>query len=152
MTQHLEIYTDGSCSLPHGKGGWAFTVYSCDGTSYSRSGRDQDTTNNRMELQALIEALKVAVGTSYVPTGEQVVTIHCDSTYVVKGYNEWLSKWATDSVRMSVLKNKDLWLQVVKLKESIKSNITVKWIKAHKGNARNEAVDKLAKEARDYNL
>lgn len=142
MLKHLEIYTDGSCSLPSGKGGWAFIAYSEDGTSISRSGKDQDTTNNRMELQALIEALKGV-------TSEQVVTIHCDSTYVVKGYNEWLSKWVTDSVRMSVLKNKDLWVQIVKFKELSQGNVIVKWIKGHSGHPRNEAVDKLAKEARD---
>lgn len=119
------IFTDGSClKNPKGPGGWAFTLIE-NGKQWTLSGGDLNTTNNRMELMAVIEALDFAQGNSYV--------IHTDS--------ELTMKCATGVYKRKA--NKDLWDEYDRVLRSRKINWV--WVKAHNGNPLNEYVDRLAR-------
>jgi len=119
------IFTDGSClKNPGGPGGWAFTLIE-NGEQWTMSGGDSSTTNNRMELMAVIEALDFAQGNAYV--------IHTDS--------ELTMKCATGVYKRKA--NKDLWNEYDRVLRSRKINWV--WIKAHNGNPLNEYVDRLAR-------
>lgn len=119
------IFTDGSClKNPGGPGGWAFTLIE-NGEQWTMSGGDSSTTNNRMELMAVIEALDFAQGNEYV--------IHTDS--------ELTMKCATGVYKRKA--NKDLWDEYDRALRSRKINWV--WVKAHNGNSLNEYVDHLAR-------
>ena len=119
------IFTDGSClKNPKGPGGWAFTLIE-NGKQWTLSGGDSSTTNNRMELMAVIEALHFAQGNSYV--------IHTDSELTIK--------CATGVYKRNA--NKDLWDEYDRALGSKKINWV--WVKAHSGNCLNEYVDRLAR-------
>ena len=119
------IFTDGSClKNPGGPGGWAFTLLE-NGDQWTLSGGDSNTTNNRMELMAVIEALDFAQGNEYV--------IHTDS--------ELTMKCATGVYKRKA--NKDLWNEYDRALRSRKLHWV--WIKAHNGNPLNEYVDRLAR-------
>lgn len=119
------IFTDGSClKNPKGPGGWAFTLIE-NGEQWTLSGGESSTTNNRMELMAVIEALDFAQGNEYI--------IHTDS--------ELTMKCATGVYKRKA--NKDLWDEYDRALGSKKINWV--WIKAHNGNRLNEYVDRLAR-------
>ena len=136
----ITIYTDGSCLTNPGNGGWAAIIN--DGKEMKKiSGNEKNTTNNRMELLAPINALK-----DMKPDVE--IKIYTDSQYVKNGITEWINTWLANNWKTSKkedVKNKDLWIDLYNLNKSL--NIQWNWVKAHDGNPLNEEVDLLAKKA-----
>ena len=136
----IKIYTDGSCLKNPGNGGWAAIIN--DNENIKKiSGSEKNTTNNRMELMASIQALK-----NIDPKNE--IEIYTDSKYVKLGITEWINTWIKNSWKTSKkeeVKNKDLWIQLYNLNQSL--SIKWNWVKAHAGNTLNEEVDLLAKKA-----
>lgn len=147
------FYTDGASSpkKDHGVGGWAFiaTVEGAEG-EIEHSGFEVDTTNNRMELRAIIESLRfmkmLGVPSSYV--GATDVTIYSDSQYCVKGITEWIDGWKRTNWKNGTVKNIDLWKELDKLYSDPTLNVEVKWVRGHAGNEMNERVDRLCVEAK----
>jgi ribonuclease HI len=138
----IKIYTDGSCLENPGNGGWA-AIINDDGDIKKISGSEKNTTNNRMELMATINALK-----NIKPNKE--IEIYTDSKYVKLGITEWINTWLNNNWQTSKkedVKNKDLWLELYVLNKSL--NVKWNWVKAHAGNHINEEVDLLAKKAAD---
>ena len=136
----IKIYTDGSCLKNPGNGGWAAIICSKDEIK-KISGSEKNTTNNRMELLAPINALKEISANSEI-------SIFTDSQYVKLGITEWIKKWVINNWQTSKkedVKNKDLWIELYNLNKSL--NIKWIWVKAHAGNPANEEVDLMAKNA-----
>ena len=136
----IKIYTDGSCLENPGNGGWA-AIINDNGNIKKISGSEKNTTNNRMELSATINALKNII------TKEEI-HIFTDSQYVKLGITEWINKWVKNdwqTAKKEDVKNKDLWIDLYKLNKSL--NVKWNWIKAHAGDPLNEEVDSLAKKA-----
>ena len=140
----IKIYTDGSCLSNPGNGGWA-AIININGDIKKISGNEKNTTNNRMELMAPINALKNI-------NSKDPIEIFTDSKYVKNGITEWINTWVLNNWKTSKkenVKNKDLWLELHKLNQSL--NIKWNWVKAHAGNPLNEEVDMLAKKAANLN-
>ena len=136
----IEIYTDGSCLENPGNGGWA-AIINDNGNIKKIHGSEKKTTNNRMELMAPINALKNM-------KSEEEINIYTDSQYVKLGITEWINTWVKNNWQTSKkeeVKNKDLWIELYNLNESL--NVKWNWVKAHAGNPLNEEVDLLAKKA-----
>ena len=137
----IEIFTDGACSGNPGAGGWG-VILRYGETEKELSGGDAQTTNNRMELTAVIEALKAL-------KRECEITLYTDSRYVMDGVNEWMPNWKKNSWRTtnkkSAVKNLELWQEL----DSLLSKHKIKWVwvKGHNGHPENERVDKLARDA-----
>jgi len=134
----IEVYTDGSCLGNPGVGGWAFLVIK-ENKLTSKSGLDKNTTNNRMELCAAIEALDFL-------KDEKILKIHTDSSYLKNGISSWISSWEKNNWLTSnkkPVKNKDLWIKLAELTKN--KNITWEWVKAHEENKFNNMVDELAR-------
>lgn len=134
----IEVYTDGSCLGNPGVGGWAFLVIN-ENKLTSKSGLDKNTTNNRMELCAAIEALDFL-------KDEKILKIHTDSSYLKNGISSWISSWEKNNWLTSnkkPVKNKDLWIKLAELTKN--KNITWEWVKAHDENKFNNMVDELAR-------
>lgn len=132
----VTVYSDGACSGNPGPGGWAAILIS-GRAKREISGGERDTTNNRMELTAAIEALKTLKTCSRV-------TLHTDSTYVFRGATEWLEGWKKRGWRRKegALLNDDLW-RALDL-ELTRHEVQWKWVKGHDGNHYNELADRLA--------
>lgn len=133
----INIYTDGACKGNPGPGGWGALIIE-NGEKNEIFGGEANTTNNRMEIMAVIMALR-----SIEKKCE--ITVFTDSTYVQKGINEWIDKWKINGWRTSNrkdVKNKDLWVQL----DSLNSEIIVNWIwvKGHSGHPENDRADFLA--------
>ena len=140
----IKIYTDGSCMSNPGNGGWA-AIIKMNGEIKKISGNEKNTTNNRMELMAPINALKNI-------NSKDPIEIFTDSKYVKNGITEWINTWVLNNWKTSKkdnVKNKDLWLELHKLNQSL--NVKWNWVKAHAGDPLNEEVDMLAKEAANLN-
>ncbi len=139
MTE-VEIYTDGACSGNPGAGGWG-ALLRCNGVEKELSGGEDNTTNNRMELTAVISALKALKRSCKI-------VLHTDSRYVMDGVNEWLPKWRLNGWRTAnkktPVKNIDLWQELET--QLAKHEIKWIWVKGHNGHAENERVDKLARD------
>ena len=136
----IKIYTDGSCLKNPGNGGWA-AIICTDNEVKKISGSEKDTTNNRMELMATINALKEV-------NSEDLIEIYTDSKYVKNGITDWIHNWIKNNWKTSNkedVKNQDLWVQLHDLNNN--SKIRWNWVKAHAGNPLNEEVDLLAKKA-----
>jgi len=135
--QTVTIYTDGACSGNPGPGGWG-ALLECDGKSKEICGGAADTTNNRMELSAAIQALEAL-------KRDSSVALHTDSTYVKDGITKWMTNWKKNGWKTAAkkpVKNKDLWTQ---LDEAIaRHNISWHWVKGHAGHPGNEKADQLA--------
>ena len=135
------IYTDGACSGNPGPGGWGAVILNEEKNETNMSGKEQSTTNNRMELMAPIMALRKIKKASKI-------IIYTDSIYLKNGITTWIKNWEKNgwkSANKKPVKNKDLWVALNELsKEQI---IDWKWVKAHAGNKYNEIADKLATEA-----
>jgi len=131
------IYTDGACSGNPGKGGWgAVLIY--DGHKKEISGYCADTTNNRMELQAVIESLSML-------KEKCDVELYTDSTYVKNGITTWIKKWKSNgwkSADKHDVKNKDLWVTIDKLNQE--HNILWQWVEGHANCEYNNLADRLA--------
>ena len=136
----IEIYTDGSCLEKPGNGGWA-AIIKINENKKKISGSEKNTTNNRMELLATINALKSI-------NSDEEINIFTDSQYVKLGITEWINTWVKNNWKTSKkedVKNKDLWTELYNLNRTLK--VKWVWIKAHAGNPLNEEVDLLAKKA-----
>ena len=136
----IEIYTDGACLGNPGPGGWAALIRFHD-REQQLSGFEAATTNNRMELQAVIAALA-----SLEMPCDLVITT--DSQYVRQGMMEWISRWQKNGWRTAnkqPVKNSDLWRQLLAL--SATHEIDWRWVKGHSGHPDNELVDQLARHA-----
>ncbi|MBE6467145.1 MAG: ribonuclease HI [Alphaproteobacteria bacterium] len=136
----VEIYTDGACSGNPGAGGWG-AILRYGTVEKELSGGESETTNNRMELTAVIEALKALKKPCNI-------VLYTDSRYVMDGVNEWMPNWKVNGWRTSnkktPVKNIDLWQTLESLLE--KHKIKWVWVKGHNGHPENERVDKLARE------
>lgn len=140
MAPKIEIYTDGACSGNPGPGGWGAVLRSGKHEK-EISGGEPETTNNRMEMMAVIQAL-----TSLKKTSE--VDLYTDSKYVMQGVNEWLEGWKArgwKSASKKPVKNQDLWEEIDSLIN--KHKVTFFWVKGHAGHPENERADKLATSA-----
>ena len=140
----IKIYTDGSCLENPGNGGWA-AIINDDGNIKKISGSEKNTTNNRMELMAPINALKDI-------NSKNEIEIYTDSQYVKLGITEWINKWVVNNWKTSKkedVKNKDLWIELYDLNKFL--DVKWIWVKAHAGNIMNEKVDLLAKKAANLN-
>lgn len=139
MKPRVEIFTDGACSGNPGIGGWG-AILRYKETEKELSGGELETTNNRMELMAVIMALS-ALKTSCN------ISLYTDSQYVMKGITEWLDNWKKNSWKTSnkkqAVKNIDLWQQLDELVQ--KHEIRWIWVKGHNGHAENERCDALAR-------
>ncbi len=136
----ITIYTDGGCSGNPGPGGWAYVVSTEQGVVASSSGGEMQTTNNRMELTAVIEALRFVYG-AYHPDS---VTLCTDSQYVRQGITSWIYNWKRNgwkTANKKPVKNKDLWQVLDKAREYL--NIDWVWVKGHSGIELNEMCDSL---------
>ena len=137
----INIYTDGACKGNPGPGGWGALIIN-DKDKKEIYGGERETTNNRMELSAVIEALK------YIDGQKCSLSIYTDSTYVLKGMSDWINGWKNNNWISSTkkpVKNKDLWQQLDILTKNL--DIDWKWVKGHSGNIENDIADKLATEA-----
>lgn len=133
----IYIYSDGACKGNPGPGGWgALLVYA--GHRKEISGGEANTTNNRMEMTAVIRALESLKRPS-------TVEVHTDSQYVQKGISEWMSGWKRRNWHTAdgkPVKNQDLWLQLDALSQL--HRIEWKWVRGHAGHPENERADALA--------
>lgn len=141
MPNKIEIYTDGACSGNPGNGGWG-AVLLYNGHEKKISGSANDTTNNRMELMAVIEGLKA------IKNNKLSITVFTDSKYVQNGITSWIHSWKKNGWKGSnkkPVKNVDLWQDLDQV--SKKFNIDWQWVKGHAGNKYNEIADQLATRA-----
>lgn len=136
----IEIFTDGACSGNPGPGGWGAILRWKD-TEKELSGGAVETTNNRMELTAVIEALKAL-------KVRCVISLYTDSKYVMEGVTKWLPNWKANhwktANKKSPVKNIDLWQALDELLPQ--HEILWNWVKGHNGHPENERVDKLARD------
>jgi len=133
----INIFTDGACSGNPGPGGWGVLIIDGD-NQIEIHGGEPETTNNRMEMLAAIEALKA--------TGTEPVILHTDSQYLKNGINIWIHGWKKNGWKTAAkkpVKNKDLWLELDELTKS--REIDWRWVKAHDGHPENERADELAR-------
>ena len=138
MTDTIEIWTDGACSGNPGPGGWG-ALMRWNGHEKELWGGDRATTNNRMEMQAVIEALNALKKPSKV-------TLHVDSTYVKDGLTKWIHGWKRNGWKTAAkkpVKNQDLWMAMDEACQ--RHEITWKWVKGHDGDPGNERADELAR-------
>ena len=134
---HITIYTDGACKGNPGAGGWG-VVMIWQGREKTLSGGTADTTNNRMELTAVITALNHL-------KRPMVITLYTDSVYVKDGITKWLAGWKNNNWRTAnkkTVKNQDLWQELDKAVQ--RHQIKWYWVKGHSNNYYNDIVDKLA--------
>lgn len=139
------IYTDGACSGNPGPGGWAFILASPNWV-WELSGYELETTNNRMEILAVIRALEFFSEKKE----NSKINIYSDSTYVINGVTQWIWAWKKNqwmTAQKLEVKNKDLWIRLDQLLSGIKNKINWIYVKAHVGIPGNERVDLLAVEA-----
>lgn len=133
----IEIYTDGACSGNPGRGGWAAIII-YEKKIEKIAGSSNDTTNNRMELIAVISAIK------YVR--DKNLRIYTDSKYTKDGIEKWISNWKKNGWKTTSkqnVKNIDLWKQLDQLNQD--KNINWRWVKGHSENKYNNMADKLAR-------
>ncbi len=136
---HIEIYTDGGCSGNPGPGGWAFVLTAGDARA-ARSGGEANTTNNRMELRAIIEALKEAEARA--PGAS--VELKTDSQYVKNGITTWIKAWKKNGWRTAdkkPVKNQELWEELDAVNARVKPVFS--WVKGHAGVELNEVCDQM---------
>jgi len=135
----VDIYTDGACSGNPGPGGWGALML-CNGEEKELSGGEVETTNNRMEMLAAIQAFQALKK----PTQ---VRLHTDSTYLKDGITKWIANWKRNGWRTAAkkpVKNADLWQL---LEEVMKPHdVEWHWVKGHSGHPENERADELARQ------
>jgi ribonuclease HI len=146
VTKVVEIFTDGACRGNPGPGGWG-VLLRYDGRTKTLYGAEENTTNNRMELMAAIQAL------AHLKRSCEII-LTTDSEYVQKGITQWLASWKRKGWRTASkqpVKNQDLW---EKLDAEIQRhpNIEWRWVKGHSGHEENELADSLANQAIDILL
>ena len=142
MTETVDIFTDGACSGNPGPGGWG-AILPTGKAEKEIYGGEAQTTNNRMELTAVIEALRLLKRSVRV-------RVHTDSQYVQKGISEWIHGWKRRGWKTAdkqPVKNVDLW-QALDV-ESARHEIEWKWVRGHAGHIENERADELARRGVD---
>ena len=138
--KQVEIFTDGACKGNPGPGGWG-AVLRTGKTEKELSGSAADTTNNRMELTAVIEALRALKAPCEI-------ALHTDSRYVIDGITKWIFGWQKNGWKNAAKKpvlNVDLWQALLEAKREHK--VSWIWVKGHAGHPENERADKLASDA-----
>jgi len=136
----LRIYTDGACSGNPGPGGWAWA----SSRAHFGSGGDPATTNNKMELTAVLRAIE--------DNPDQPLTIVMDSTYVKDGLEKWSVNWIRNgwmTKSKEPVKNREIWEPLIAARDARKGEITFEWVKGHSGDVMNDLVDELAVVERD---
>jgi ribonuclease HI len=137
LNRPVEIYTDGACRGNPGPGGWGAVLISGSHRKTLHGG-ERDTTNNRMELTAAIEALKAL-------RGRQAVVLHTDSRYLMDGISTWLPGWKKRGWKTAAkkpVKNQDLWQALDEVAQ--KHEVSWRWVKGHSGHELNDEADALA--------
>ena len=137
--QHVVIYTDGACKGNPGPGGWG-ALLATGSTEKELFGGELATTNNRMEMTAVIEALAALKRPC-------IITLYLDSQYVLKGITEWIHGWKARGWRTAAkapVKNVDLWQKLDALLVSSGHTIDWRWVRGHNGDPGNERADALA--------
>lgn len=137
----LIIYTDGGCSGNPGPGGWGVVVI-FNGEARQLSGGEKNTTNNRMELTAAINALSIVKNTPDFKNHK--ITVNIDSQYVKNGITVWIKGWKLKGWKTAdkkPVKNQDLWIQLDELNSAL--NVSWNWVKGHAGIEYNEICDQL---------
>lgn len=145
MKSHVEIFTDGACRGNPGPGGWAALLRYGD-TEKVIKGAEADTTNNRMEMMAAIEALAAL-------TRPSRIALTTDSQYLRQGISDWLPRWKANGWRTAAkkpVKNQDLWERLDAV--AVGHQIEWHWVKGHSGHPENELVDSAANDAIDEML
>lgn len=141
---HVLLFTDGACSGNPGPGGWAYILrHPASGKEVEGSGGEAETTNNRMELIAVIEGLRAVKRPSRID-------IYSDSQYVLKGLRDWLDQWIARGWRTAgkkPVKNQDLWEALDLLRSE--HELDFHWIKGHDEHPENERCDAMAVRERD---
>jgi ribonuclease HI len=136
------LYTDGACLGNPGPGGWAYILrHAGTGKERRESGGSSETTNNRMELTAVIEGLEALKRPC-------IVRVYCDSQYIVRGMNEWIGDWCRRGWKTAdkkPVRNEDLWRKLLELSD--KHQISFEHIRGHRGHAENEWCDRKARDA-----
>ena len=133
----IKVFTDGACKGNPGQGGWGALILENDAEREIYGG-ESNTTNNRMELMAVIKALELLKEQKYI-------TVFTNSTYVQKGISEWIINWKRNGWKSSnkkSVKNKDLWVELDNLNDQM--SVKWQWIKGHAGHSGNERADYLA--------
>lgn len=133
----IKLFTDGACRGNPGPGGWGVLVQT-GGSEQGYSGGERDTTNNRMELRAAIEGLRLLEADS------QAIII-TDSQYVRKGITEWIGNWKRNGWKTAAkkpVKNADLWVELDE--QSQRHQVEWQWVKGHSGHRENDLADELA--------
>jgi len=142
--QRVELYTDGACSGNPGPGGWAYILrHPASGLEAEGAGGDSATTNNRMELTAVIEGLRALKAPSEVD-------VYSDSQYVLNGLNEWMDQWKRRGWKTAAkkpVKNEDLWRVLDDLRST--HRLDYHWVRGHNEHPENERCDAMAVAARD---
>ena len=151
MKKTISIWTDGSCLNNPGPGGWACNIVveapNTSTTDTLVSANKSHTTNNEMELTAIVEALEFLYEDNILTKRQSHdITIYSDSNYSVMGITKWIHKWIAQNNHSRP--NWDLWLKLYNLDKKIRKNHTISycWVKAHSTNERNNQVDRLARD------
>ena len=134
----IKVYTDGACKGNPGPGGWGVYIQS-NVDEKELYGGSPETTNNQMEMQAALEALK------HLKDEDEVIELYTDSNYLRQGITEWIHKWKKNNWKTAAKKpvaNRDLWLEISDLNE--KMTVEWNWVKGHAGDPGNERADELA--------
>ena len=134
----IKVYTDGACKGNPGPGGWGVYIQS-NVDEKELYGGNPETTNNQMEMQAALEALK------HLKDEDEVIELYTDSNYLRQGITEWIHKWKKNNWKTAAKKpvaNRDLWIEISDLNE--KMNVQWNWVKGHAGDPGNERADELA--------
>ena len=134
----IKVYTDGACKGNPGPGGWGVYIQSNEDEKELYGG-NPETTNNQMEMQAALEALK------HLKDEDEVIELYTDSNYLRQGITEWIHKWKTNNWKTAAKKpvaNRDLRIEISDLNE--KMTVEWNWVKGHAGDPGNERADELA--------
>ena len=134
----IKVYTDGACKGNPGPGGWGVYIQS-NVDEKELYGGNPETTNNQMEMQAALEALK------HLKDEDEVIELYTDSNYLRQGITEWIRKWKKNNWKTAAKKpvaNRDLWIEISDLNEKI--TVQWNWVKGHAGDPGNERADELA--------
>lgn len=136
----IEVFTDGACKGNPGPGGWG-VILRMGPHEKELAGSEALTTNNRMEMTAVIKALNAL-------TEPCEITLHTDSRYVIDGMTRWVAGWKRNgwvNASKKPVKNADLWHDLIEA--ATRHRITWEWVKGHDGHPENERVDQLASDA-----
>ena len=134
----IKVYTDGACKGNPGPGGWGVYIQSNEDEKELYGG-NPETTNNQMEMQAALEALK------HLKDEDEIIELYTDSNYLRQGITEWIHKWKKNNWKTAAKKpvaNRDLWIEISDLNE--KMTVEWNWVKGHAGDPGNERADELA--------